>query len=102
MGNLKARWIGHEHQEVCGEMESMPGMEGCCSNESETFVMDEDFGVTTFDFNVNPEFSLLYLAYEVGLSELSSDLISSNEIPQNTGPPFVEPEIFIQVQSFLL
>ena len=102
MGSLKAQWIGHQHQEVCDGMESMPGMEGCCSNESDTFVMDEDFSVTSFDFDVNPELDLLYIAYEIELSELSSDLISNQSNPQNTGPPFVEPDIYVQVQSFLL
>lgn len=102
MGSLKARWIGHQHQEVCGEMEAMPGMDGCCSNESKTFVMDEDFSVTNFDFDVDPEFNLLYIAYEIELPVLSPDLISIQGTTQNTGPPFVEPDIFVQVQSFLL
>ena len=83
-------------------MEAMPDMEGCCSNESETFVMDEDFSVSSFDFNVNPEFNLLYTAYETSLLEISADLTVNSKRPQNTGPPFVEPDIFIQVQSFLL
>jgi hypothetical protein len=102
MGRLKAQWIGHEHQEVCEGMESMPGMEGCCSNESDTFILDEDFSLTSFDFDVNPELNLLYVAYEIELSDLYSDLISDNNRPQNTGPPFVEPDIYVQVQSFLL
>lgn len=102
MGRLKAQWIGHEHQEVCEGMESMPGMDGCCSDESDTYILDEDFSLTSFDFNVNPELNLLYIAYEIEQSDLSSDLTSNRSQPQNTGPPFVEPDIYVQVQSFLL
>ena len=64
--------------------------------------MDENFSLTSFDFDVNPELNLLYVAYEIELSDLYSDLISDNNRPQNTGPPFVEPDIYVQVQSFLL
>ena len=102
MGRLKAQWIGHEHKEVCGGMESMPGMEGCCSNESLTFVLDQDFSSVNFDFNVNPELVLLYTTYEADLISTLADPAKSVLKPRNTGPPFVEPDIFIQVQSFLL
>ena len=102
MGRLKAQWIGHNHREVCEGMESMPGMEGCCSNESKTYVLDQDFSAVNFDFNVNPEFVFLYTTYENDLALTFTDPVKNVITPQNTGPPFVEPDIFIQVQSFLL
>jgi len=101
MGRLQDQWIGQNHQEVCEGMESIPGMEGCCSNETETFKIDEDFSISSFDFNVNPEFSFLHKVYEMEILEATSSSFSINR-PQNTGPPFVEPDIFLQVQSFLL
>lgn len=102
MGRLKAQWIGQDHKEICGGMEGMPGMEGCCSNESQTFVLDEDFGSTSFDFSINPEFVFLYSTFESDLLLTVVDPSQNLLVPHNNGPPFVEPEIFIRVQSFLL
>ena len=80
----------------------MPGMDGCCSNETETYVLEEEFGLTNFDFNVDPDLYLLYVNFNVQLTELSASESLNFTEPQNTGPPFVEPDIFVQVQSFLL
>ena len=102
MGRLKAQWIGYQHQEVCGGMEAMPEMEGCCSNETQTYVVDEDFSLFSFEIKINPEFNFLYAAYEAGLVIAASDQETNHLTLQNTGPPFVEPDIFVQVQSFLL
>jgi hypothetical protein len=102
MGRLKAQWIGHEQHEVCAGMDSMADMEGCCSNETETFIMEDDFSISSFDFQTSTEFDFLYFTYQTSVLELSSELVTNTYNPQNTGPPFIEPEIFIQVQSFLL
>lgn len=102
MGHLKQQWIGHSDKEVCSGMEGMAGMEGCCSNESETFVVEQDFSLISFDFNVNPELHLLNTIFELDLATALLDPANNPLRPQNTGPPFVEPDIFIQVQSFLL
>ena len=101
MGQLQDQWIGQNHAEVCEGMEAMPGMEGCCSNETETFKMDEDFSISGFNVNLNPELSFIHKVYEIEIPETASVAFTFNR-PQNTGPPFVEPDIYLQVQSFLL
>lgn len=102
MDELRVQQLGHVHDNVCGDMEGMPGMEGCCSNEIETFVMDEDFSTTNFDFKSNPNLTFLYATIDIGLEEILSNSQSNLRESKSSGPPFVEPNIFVQVQSFLL
>jgi len=75
---------------------------GCCDNETETLVIEDDFQVSQANFELAPEYELLvaYLATE--LASVNGKSVTQIPIPTNTGPPLGSEPLYVKVQSFLL
>ena len=75
---------------------------GCCDNETETLIVEDDFQASHTKFEFAPEYELLvaYLATE--LAQISERSVTQILIPTNTGPPLGSEPLYLKVQSFLL
>lgn len=83
----------------------MPGMDmgkGCCDEQTETLILDDDYQVSHTTLKISPEYDLL-VAY------LVSELVYTGEqsyftklTPDDTGPPVGTEPLFLKVQSLLL
>jgi len=91
--------LGTEAENCMPDMNMDPG---CCDNQTETIILDDDFQVSHSNFEIIPEYEILvaYLAAVlVPISEQSNYL---SLISNDTGPPVSAEPLFLKVQSFLL
>jgi len=83
----------------------MPGMDmghGCCDEQTETIILEDDFQLSHTNIKIAPEYDLLvsYL-----MTNLDTETVSSMEpgfLPFDTGPPVSAEPLYLKVQSFLL
>lgn len=83
----------------------MPDMDmnqGCCDNQTETLILDDDFQLSNSNFKIIPEYEIL-VAYLVTLlipiPEQSNYL---SLISNDTDPPVSAEPLYLTVQSLLL
>ena len=83
----------------------MPGMDmghGCCDEETETHIVEDDFQISHSDIHLNPEYDLL-ISYLVTVVNLAPEFNpTSHYIAFDTGPPVPDEPLYVMVQSFLL
>lgn len=91
--------LGTEAESCMPDMDMDPG---CCDNQTETIILDDDFQVSHSNFKFIPEYEIL-VAYLVTV--IAPILEQSNYltlISDDTGPPVSAEPLFLTVQSFLL
>ena len=97
MNRLLSMSIGENEKSCCNMAEAM----GCCHNETEQLQLEDEFS-TSHSFDL-PDVELAIL-YTVTSFEIINNLQSHYNTPRPTdhSPPPIEPDIYLQVQSFLL
>lgn len=83
----------------------MPDMDmnhGCCDNQTETVILDDDFQLSYSNFKIIPEYEIL-VAYSVTvLVPMPKQTNYRSLISNDTGPPVSAEPLYLTVQSFLL
>jgi hypothetical protein len=83
----------------------MPGMDmnpGCCDNQTETIILDEDFQVSHSDLKIIPDYEILIAYLVTVLAPISEQSNYLALISYDTGPPVSAEPLYVKVQSFLL
>jgi hypothetical protein len=75
---------------------------GCCDDETETLVVEDDFQASHSKFELAPEYELLVAYLETALASTNGKSLAQPLIPTNTGPPLGSEPLYVKVQSFLL
>lgn len=97
---LESIAINADNGQCCGEDQEPTG---CCHNESENYTLEDDFQLEQFNFKLNNFGVALIVIYQ----DLNLETIRDSEANDylkllSKSPPSSEPDIYIQVQSFLL
>jgi hypothetical protein len=90
--------VNPEH--CCGS-EDMPS--GCCHNESEQYLLDDESQLQRYNFNFDlTSVNLITHYYELLMGHYSDEFENKNFLFAFKSPPSDESDIYIRVQSFLI
>ena len=93
--------LGTEAKSCMMDMDMDMG-QGCCDNETETLVVEDDFQASHSKFELGPEYELLVAYLQTELTSINEKSVAQPLIPTNTGPPMGSEPLYVKVQSFLL